>query len=77
MIGETINRLKAVFAEEWKTNKWLAEKLGKTEITEITVSRWSQNRVQPSLDQLVEIARVLKVETKDPINENHKMSKNE
>ena len=74
MTGETINRLKAVLAEERKTNKWLAEKLGKTEIT---VSRWSQNRVQPSLDQLVEIARVLKVETKDLINENHKMSKNE
>lgn len=73
MAGEIINRIKAVLAEEGKTNKWLAGKLGKTEIT---VSRWSQNRIQPSLDQLVEIARVLNVETKDLINDNYKMIAN-
>lgn len=35
----------------------------------MTVSRWAQNRRQPSLEQLVEIAKVLDVEVKDLINE--------
>ena len=60
-----INRIKVALAEKGKTNKWLAEKTGKTEIT---VSRWAQNKVQPSLDQLVEIAKVLDVNVKDLIN---------
>lgn len=67
MAGYTINRIKVVLAEKRKTNKWLANELGKTEIT---VSRWSQNKAQPSLDLLVAIARVLGVETKDLINHN-------
>lgn len=66
MAGDTINRLKVVLAEKRKTNKWLAEQLNKTEMT---VSRWAQNRSQPSLEQLVEIAKVLDIEVKDLINE--------
>ena len=65
MSNETINRIKAVLVEQRKTNKWLAEKLGKTQAT---VSRWAGNKAQPSLDKLVEIARLLKVEVKDLIN---------
>lgn len=45
-----INRLKIVLVENDKTNKWLAEKLGKSEVT---VSRWVTNEVQPSLETLV------------------------
>lgn len=71
MVGDTINRIKVVLAEKRKTNKWLANELGKTEIT---ISRWSQNKAQPSLDLLVAIARVLGVETKDLINHNSDIS---
>jgi len=66
MTGETINRIKVVLAEKRKTNKWLAEKLGKTDMT---VSRWVQNKSQPSLEQLVAIANVLEVEARELINE--------
>ena len=65
MSNETISRIKVVLVEQRKTNKWLAEKLGKTQAT---VSRWAGNKAQPSLDKLVEIARLLKVEVKDLIN---------
>jgi len=60
-----INRLKIVLAENEKTNKWLAEKLGKSEVT---VSRWVTNEVQPSMEAFVEIARLLDVDVKALIN---------
>jgi len=57
-----INRLKIVLVEQNKTGKWLAETLGKNEAT---VSRWCTNESQPSLETLVKIANVLKVNVKD------------
>lgn len=60
-----INRLKIVLAENEKTNKWLAEQLGKSEVT---VSRWVTNEVQPSMETFVEIARLLDVDVKALIN---------
>ena len=36
-------------------------------MSEITVSRWRSNKLQPSLAQLVEISRILKVEVQDLI----------
>lgn len=65
MNKKSINRLKAVLAENGKTNKWLAEKLDKNETT---ISRWCTNEVQPSLDTLVIIAELLAVDVKDLIN---------
>lgn len=65
MKKKAINRLKAVLAEQGKTNKWLAEKLDKNETT---ISRWCTNEVQPSMDNLVAIASLLKVDIKDLIN---------
>lgn len=56
-----MNRIKAVLAEKQLTSKWLAQKLGKSENT---VSRWCSNRVQPSLENLVEIADVLDIEVR-------------
>lgn len=53
-----INRLKIALAEKGKTNKWLAEQLKKSEVT---VSRWCTNEVQPSLETLLEIATALDV----------------
>ena len=60
-----LNRLKASLAEQGKTNRWLSEQLGKSENT---VSRWCANKVQPSIQQLNEIAHVLEVDVRSLIN---------
>ena len=57
-----INRIKVVLVEKKRTNKWLAEQLGKDPAT---VSKWCTNTAQPSLETLLEIARVLEVDVKD------------
>ena len=66
MCKEYINRIKIALAERNKTNRWLAEKTGKSDIT---ISRWVQNKTQPSLEQLVEIAKVLEISPKALIND--------
>ena len=60
--SKNINRLKVVLAEKQRTNKWLAEQLDKDPAT---VSKWCTNTAQPGLETLVEIAKVLDVDTKD------------
>ena len=60
-----LNRLKVALVERRKTARWLANELGKSETT---VSRWVTNTVQPSLEQLFEIARVLEMDVKELIN---------
>lgn len=57
-----INRLKVVLAEKRRTNKWLAEQLGKDQGT---VSKWCTNTLQPNLKTLVQIAKILDVDIKD------------
>ena len=57
-MAQDINRLKVVLAEQKRTNKWLAEQLGKDPAS---VSKWCTNASQPSLETLVEIARSLNV----------------
>lgn len=57
-----INRIKVVLVEKKRTNKWLAEQLGKDPAT---VSKWCTNTAQPSLETLLEIARVLDVDIKN------------
>ena len=59
---QEINRLKVVLAEKKRTNRWLATQLGKNEAT---ISKWCTNSTQPSLDDLVAIAKCLEVDTKD------------
>lgn len=61
-MNEDINRLKVVLAERKRTNKWLAEQLGKDPAT---VSKWCTNKSQPGLETLVEIAKVLGVDVKE------------
>lgn len=56
------NRIKAVLAEERKTNMWLAEKL---EMSPNTVSKWCTNQMQPTIETLFRIANVLDVEARD------------
>lgn len=62
--GESYNRIKVVLVEQGKTSRWLAEQIGKQENT---VSRWCLNKVQPSLPQLTEIAKVLDVDVRSLI----------
>jgi len=45
--------------EHKKTNKWLAEQLGKDPAT---ISKWCTNSSQPSVETLMQIARCLDVE---------------
>ena len=59
---KAINRIKAVLAEKQLSGKWLANEIG---CTENTVSRWCSNKVQPSLENLLEIAKVLKVDVRE------------
>ena len=59
---QDINRLKVVLAEQKRTNKWLAEQLGKDPAS---VSKWCTNASQPSLETLVEIARSLNVDIRE------------
>lgn len=56
------NRLKVVLAEKKRTNKWLAEQLGKGPAT---VSKWCTNSAQPGLETLYQIASCLEVDVKD------------
>ncbi len=56
---EDINRIKVVLVEKKRTNKWLAEQLGKDPAT---VSKWCTNTCQPGIETLLDIARVLDVE---------------
>ena len=60
-----INRLKAVLAEKGKTAKELALDLN---VSPVTVSRWSQNVIQPDLYTLDKIARLLKIDVSDLLN---------
>ena len=60
-----INRLKAVLAEKGKTAKELALDLN---VSPVTVSRWSQNVIQPDLYTLDKIARLLKINVSDLLN---------
>ena len=54
-----INRIKVVLADKKRTNKWLAEQLGKDPAT---VSKWCTNSSQPTLETLMKIAKLLNVE---------------
>jgi DNA-binding Xre family transcriptional regulator len=58
MDAKDLNRLKVVLAEKKRTNKWLAEQLGKDPAT---VSKWVTNSAQPNLENLMDIARCLEV----------------
>lgn len=59
-----INRIKVVLVEQKKTGKWLAEQLGKDPST---VSKWCSNKMQPSLEMLMQIAEKLDVDVRNLI----------
>ena len=61
-MDKDINRIKVVLVEKKRTAKWLSEQIGKDPAT---VSKWVTNTSQPSLENLIEIARCLKCEIND------------
>ena len=61
------NRIRVVLAEKQITNRWLTDRMG---VTDMTVSHWKTNKIQPSIAQFVEIARLLQVDIKDLLEVN-------
>lgn len=59
-----MNRIKEVLADKGIKQTWLAEKLGKSYIM---VNGYVQNRQQPRLEVLTEIANILDVDIKKVI----------
>ena len=55
-------KVKAVLAEKDKTGTWLSEQMGRNIGT---VSRWMTNKVQPSVEQLYDIAKHLDVDVRE------------
>jgi repressor LexA len=59
-----MNRIKEILEEKGIKQTWLAEKLGKSYNM---VNSYAQNRRQPSLEVLYQIAKILNVDVKDLI----------
>lgn len=57
--------MKIVLAEEQKSNKWLAEQLGKDQAT---ISKWVTNSSQSDLKNLLRIAKALNVDVARLLN---------
>lgn len=62
IMNRNINRIKTVLVDKCKTNKWLAEQLGKDPAT---ISKWCTNTCQPSIETLITISKLLKVDIND------------
>ncbi len=61
-----MNRIKEVLEEQGRSQKWLGVQIGKSYNM---VNAYVQNRQQPRLEVLYEIARVLDVNPKDLLKE--------
>lgn len=64
-----LDRIKVVLVENNKTEKWLANELDKSPCT---VSKWCQNSIQPDLNTLDKIAKLLNVDVKELLNNTEK-----
>jgi len=69
MVSEfnSMNRLKAVLKEQGRTQKWFASHMNRTENT---ISLWTTNKVQPSLEDLYRAARLLDIDVRDLLEGN-------
>lgn len=56
------NNLRDILEAKGLTNKWIANEMG---VSEMTVSRWSTNKVQPPMAQFLRLSILLDVELKD------------
>lgn len=67
MASKNLNRIKVVLADKQRTNKWLAEQLGKDKTT---ISKWCTNSSQPDLESLMKTAKLLNVEVAELLRTN-------
>lgn len=67
MASKNLNRIKVVLADKQRTNKWLAEQLGKDKTT---ISKWCTNSSQPDLESVMKTAKLLEVEVADLLRDN-------
>lgn len=65
MEKKDLNRLKLMLVIKKKTNKWLADKMGKDPGT---ISKWCTNTCQPDIANLMKIAALLQVNVADLLN---------
>ena len=61
---KAIHRIKVMLVEKNRTSKWLAKEMGRDPAT---ISKWCTNTAQPSLPQLMQIARLLEVDVRELI----------
>lgn len=66
-----LNRIKVLLVEKGKTGKWLANELGKSNCT---ISKWCSNTIQPDLQTLDKISKLLDVNIKDLLVDNRNCS---
>ena len=69
-----INRIKVMLAEKKRTNKWLADQLGKDPAT---VSKWCTNSAQPTIETLLKIADLLEVKYTELVREENVITPND
>ena len=69
MASKNLNRIKVVLADKQRTNKWLAEQLGKDKTT---ISKWCTKSSQQDLESLMKTAKLLEVEVADLLRDNIK-----
>tara|TARA_B110000967_G_scaffold104484_1_gene107152 strand:- start:288 stop:500 length:213 start_codon:yes stop_codon:yes gene_type:complete len=62
MDRDVFNRVKAVLAEQGKTNNWLADEL---EMNRTSVSKWCRNEMQPRIETLFHIAKALNIDVRE------------
>ncbi len=67
-----MNRIKEVLEEKGIKQTWLAEQLGKSYNM---VNGYVQNRQQPRLEVLYEIANILKIDVKELLKTNEEIYK--
>ncbi len=67
-----MNRIKEVLDEKGIKQTWLAEQLGKSFNM---VNAYAQNRSQPSVETLYQIAEILRVSVRDLLVDNKKEEK--
>jgi transcriptional regulator with XRE-family HTH domain len=63
---QKLNLIKEVLEQQGKTQTWLA---GRLDVEFLTVNRYANNNRQPSIERLVEIAKILKVSPRQLIIE--------
>lgn len=68
--NKDLNKLKVVLADKKRTNKWLAEQLGKDQTT---ISKWCTNTSQPDLASLMKISELLEVDLTELVRFDNKV----